>query len=188
MMIDDSEDLGQHIEEDDTPTPHRSNNIGSKLIRVHEPVRDTGGFRLPDIEMHLWHITYHQPDGTSLLFDPRTTEITRKILSEVFVTKPATSYWYDTYLAWTRYFHKNVLSVYMQQMYHMSSSDTSSDTFNIDTFIDHIQSYILRDYDIQRLDHQPETEHIEWNNLYWMGYAYHLHVVISRGKFMNTRV
>jgi hypothetical protein len=59
---------------------------------------------------------------------------------------------------------------------------STGEVFDIDTFIDHIQSYILRDYDIQRLDHQPDTQHIEWKNLYWMGYTYHLHVTISRGE------
>lgn len=146
--------------------------------------------RLPEIEMHLWHITYRDQrgryTGSNRVFDPRTTEIVRTILTEVVesdrqrvkedpestVSESTQSWWYRAFLrTWNTLFHRSG-----------PTATSDADVFDVDTFLDHIQSYILRDYDIQRLDHQPETKHIEWKNLYWMGYAYHLHVVISRAE------
>ena len=198
-MKDDQDDLGQHT---------------SKLIREHEytepPLPPMSMLRLPEIEMHLWHITYRDTNkkytGTNLFFDPRATETTRQILSEALIIAKSgnaissnVSFWYGIYLvfqSWKRYLHRNYLEVcaYMRtgagvqchyRLYTASGDDVVAPTeevFETDTFIDHIQSYILRDYDIQRLDHQPETQYIEWKNMYWMGYAYNLHVVISRGE------
>ena len=180
--------------------------------------------RLPEIEMHLWHINYRDQrgryTGSNRVFDPRTTEIVRTILTEVVesdrqrvkedhestVSESTQSWWYRAFLrTWNTLFHRSG-----------STATSDADVFDVDTFLDHIQSYILRDYDIQRLDqnppsarrlepakrvpscfadsldlvveglqpsdHQPETKHIEWKNLYWMGYAYHLHVVVSRAE------
>jgi hypothetical protein len=173
MMTSDTEDLGQ------------------KLIREHDTITSStqshAAIRLPELEMHLWHITYRNQDqkytGTSLQFDPRTTEITRKILTEAVKSEPiivpernsTLQFLYRMFQSWHRYFHRNG-SIFMK-----AESSASVDIFDVDTFVDHIQSYILRDYDIQRLDHQPDTKHIEWKNLYWMGYTYHLHVTVSRG-------
>lgn len=189
--MDDQDDLGQHT---------------SKLIREHEhtenPSPPMSMLRLPAIEMHLWHITYRDTNkkytGTNLFFDPRATETTRKILSEALITTTSgnafssnVSFWYGIYLyfqSWKRYFHRNYRSTSIQCHYRLytTSGDAvvapTEEVFETDTFIDHIQSYILRDYDIQRLDHQPETQYIEWKNMYWMGYAYNLHVIISRGE------
>ena len=241
-MMDDQEDLGYMAIEDkmvSEPTQQQhclvsepisqqqtmeSIKDAHSLVREHDTMTvpthdgDQGVFRLPDIEMHLWHITYYdkttggmKPDfvttncrlqnrkysGTSLLFDPRTTEITRRILLEVLSTTTTekaistnTSFWHEmcrTFQSWKQYFHRKFMSVAMQRMHRLdtdteSPDDAAEEVFHLDTFIDHIQSYILRDYDIQRLDHQPNTKHIEWKNLYWMGYAYHLHVTISRGE------
>ena len=142
-------------------------------------------FRLPEIEMHLWHITYRDQrgkyTGSNLVFDPRTTEIARTILKEVVHTSSIHSAYFrinaqESLLPWLYRTCLRLWQTYVQPML------TDDDVFDVDTFIDHIQSYILRDYDIKRLDHQPETKHIEWKNLYWMGYAYHLHVVVSRAE------
>jgi len=148
-------------------------------------LRDMDVFRLPEIEMHLWHITYRDQrgkyTGSNLVFDPRTTEIARTILKEVVHTSSIHSAYFrinaqESLLPWLYRTCLRLWQTYVQPMI------TNDDVFDVDTFIDHIQSYILRDYDIKRLDHQPETKHIEWKNLYWMGYAYHLHVVVSRAE------
>jgi hypothetical protein len=172
-----------------------------------QSTQTTGLPRIPDIELHLWHTTLYGTEGqeglekrivgANVLFDPHITDNVREILSDIAPYPFNKSPGYDAlttaslppmlsvsrpipFSGWFDYFFRRFTI-----QTHVPTLRTG---INADAFIDHIQSFVMRDYDILRLDHQPDTKYIEWKNLYFedpdshVGYAFHLHVKILRDQ------